>query len=87
MAIELDLEIVPKSAYTQSGLVMATALKLCILSEEALEGETDMTNQATDTDPLVIAACFSSRLIIGTGKYKDYAKTAALRRRAQRSSL
>ena len=57
---------------------MATALKLCILSEEALEGETDMTNQATDTDPLVIAGrVFSSRLIIGTGKYKDYAENAA----------
>ena len=57
---------------------MATALKLCILSEEALEGETYMTNQATDTDPLIIAGrVFSSRLIIGTGKYKDYAENAA----------
>ena len=57
---------------------MATALKLCILSEEALEGETDMTNQATDTDPLVIAGrVFSSRLFIGPGKYKDYAEKAA----------
>ena len=37
-----------------------------------------MTNQATDTDPLVIAGrVFSSRLIIGTGKYKDYAENAA----------
>ena len=37
-----------------------------------------MTNQATDTDPLTIAGrVFSSRLIIGTGKYKDYAENAA----------
>ena len=37
-----------------------------------------MTNQATDTDPLIIAGrVFSSRLIIGTGKYKDYAENAA----------
>ena len=37
-----------------------------------------MTNQATDTDPLIIASrVFSSRLIIGTGKYKDYAENAA----------
>ena len=57
---------------------MATALKLCILSEEALEGETYMTNQATDTDPLIIAGrVFSTRLIIGTGKYKDYVENAA----------
>jgi thiazole synthase len=57
---------------------MATGSKSCILSEEAPEGETDMTNQATDTDPLTIAGrVFSSRLIIGTGKYKDYAENAA----------
>ena len=57
---------------------MATALKLYILSEEAPEGETYMTNQATDTDPLIIAGrVFFSRLIIGTGKYKDYAENAA----------
>ena len=56
---------------------MATGSKSCILSEEAPEGETDMTNQATDTDPLTIAGrVFSSRLIIGTGKYKDYAENA-----------
>ena len=37
-----------------------------------------MTNQATDTDPLTIAGrVFSSRLIVGTGKYKDYAQNAA----------
>ena len=37
-----------------------------------------MTNQATDTDLLTIAGrVFSSRLIIGTGKYKDYAENAA----------
>ena len=37
-----------------------------------------MTNQVTDTDPLIIAGrVFSSRLIIGTGKYKDYAENAA----------
>jgi thiazole synthase len=37
-----------------------------------------MTKQATDTDPLTIAGrVFSSRLIIGTGKYKDYAENAA----------
>ena len=57
---------------------MATGSKSCILSEEAPEGESEMTNQATDTDPLTIAGrVFSSRLIIGTGKYKDYAENAA----------
>ena len=57
---------------------MAIGSKSCILSEEAPEGETDMTNEVTDTDPLTIARrVFSSRLIIGTGKYKNYAENAA----------
>ena len=57
---------------------MEIGSKSCILSEEAPEGETDMTTQVTDTDPLTIAGrVFSSRLIIGTGKYKDYAENAA----------
>ncbi len=57
---------------------MATGSKSCILLEGAPEGESEMTNQATDTDPLTIAGrVFSSRLIIGTGKYKDYEENAA----------
>ncbi|MFP5447142.1 MAG: thiazole synthase [Caulobacterales bacterium 32-67-6] len=45
----------------------ATALRLCILSEAA-----DMDDTWT-----VAGRTFTSRLIVGTGKYKDYATNAA----------
>ena len=65
VAIERNLEIVPKSAYTQINLTDGDRLEIV----HFIGGGSDDTND----DPLVIAGqTFSSRLIIGTGKYKDY---------------
>ena len=65
VAIERNLEIVPKSAYTQINLTDGDRLEIV----HFIGGG---ANDAND-DPLVIAGqTFSSRLIIGTGKYKDY---------------
>ncbi|MEZ7863945.1 MAG: sulfur carrier protein ThiS [Rhodospirillales bacterium] len=65
VAIERNLEIVPKSAYTQINLTDGDRLEIV----HFIGGGADDPND----DPLVIAGqTFSSRLIIGTGKYKDY---------------
>ena len=65
VAIERNLEIVPKSAYTQINLRDGDRLEIV----HFIGGGSDDAND----DPLVIAGqTFSSRLIIGTGKYKDY---------------
>ncbi|MGY9063387.1 MAG: sulfur carrier protein ThiS [Rhodospirillales bacterium] len=65
VAIERNLEIVPKSAYTQINLTDGDRLEIV----HFIGGGADDLND----DPLVIAGqTFSSRLIIGTGKYKDY---------------
>jgi thiazole synthase len=65
VAIERNLEIVPKSAYTQINLTDGDRLEIV----HFIGGGADDAND----DPLVIAGqTFSSRLIIGTGKYKDY---------------
>lgn len=65
VAIERNLEIVPKSAYTQINLTDGDRLEII----HFIGGGADDLND----DPLVIAGqTFSSRLIIGTGKYKDY---------------
>ena len=65
VAIERNLEIVPKSAYTQINLTDGDRLEIV----HFIGGGSDDAND----DPLVIAGkTFSSRLIIGTGKYKDY---------------
>ena len=65
VAIERNLEIVPKSAYTLINLTDGDRLEIV----HFIGGGADDLND----DPLVIAGqTFSSRLIIGTGKYKDY---------------
>ena len=65
VAVECNLEIVPKSTYTQTSLSDGDRLEIV----HFIGGG----DQAVTEDPLVIAGrTFSSRLIIGTGKYKDY---------------
>ncbi|NQV98626.1 MAG: sulfur carrier protein ThiS [Rhodospirillales bacterium] len=65
VAVECNLEIVPKSTYLQTRLNDGDRLEIV----HFIGGG----DQAANDDPLVIAGrSFSSRLIIGTGKYKDY---------------
>ncbi len=66
VAVERNLEIVPKSRYMKTDLCDGDRLEIV----HFIGGGND--RQGIE-DPLVIAGrTFSSRLIIGTGKYKDY---------------
>ncbi len=65
VAVERNLEIVPKSTYMNTDLSDGDRLEIV----HFIGGG----DQSANEDPLVIAGrTFSSRLIIGTGKYKDY---------------
>lgn len=75
VALERNLAIVPKSQYADT--VVADGDKLEIVhfigGGDAPQGEDTHTD-----DPLVIdGTAYRSRLIVGTGKYKDFAQTAA----------
>lgn len=72
VAIERNLEIVPKSQY--GGTVLESGDKLEIVHFIGGGAPADGGgNPAKDDDPLVIAGrSFRSRLILGTGKFKDY---------------
>jgi len=69
VAVERNREIVPKSSYQAQGLDDGDKLEIVhFIGGGAPDGA-----PAANDDPLVIAGrTFSSRLIIGTGKYKDY---------------
>jgi len=68
VAVERNLEIVPKSAYGQTALGDGDKLEIVHF----------IGGGNTDSDPLVVAGkSFNSRLLVGTGKYKDFEETAA----------
>jgi len=72
VAVERNLEIVPRSSYGSASLGEGDRLEIVhfIGGGNAPAGVVDK--------PLVVAGReFRSRLIIGTGKYKDYAENAA----------
>jgi thiazole synthase len=72
VAVERNLEIVPKSAY--AGVALAEGDRLEIVHFVGGGSEDDgLANDQWE----VAGRRFSSRLIVGTGKYKDYAVNAA----------
>jgi len=75
VAVERNLEIVPKSTYRAVGLSEGDRLEIV----QFIGGGNDMSGAAPIADkPFVIAGReLKSRLIIGTGKYKTYADNAA----------
>jgi len=88
VAVERNLEIVPRSTYGQAGLSEGDRLEIVHFigggNEMAAAGRpaapgTPAAPAAPVTDkPFVVAGrTLRSRLIIGTGKYKDYAENAA----------
>ncbi len=72
IAVERNLEIVPRSQYAQLQVADGDRLEIVHFIGGGME-------QPPVTDkPLVVAGhTFKSRLIIGTGKYKTYAENAA----------
>ena len=69
VAVERNLEIVPKSAYGATSLSDGDKLEIVhFIGGGAPE---------VGADPLVVAGqSFNSRLLVGTGKYKDFEETA-----------
>lgn len=71
IAVERNREIVPRSSYAETILNDGDALEIV----HFIGGGASSSSVAgtADGDPLVIAGhTFTSRLIIGTGKYRDY---------------
>ena len=73
VAVERNAEIVPRSATPGPGSRAAMRWRSCISSGEA---EMDATLPQDDTWT-VAGRRFSSRLIVGTGRYKDLEETGA----------
>ena len=75
VAVERNLEIVPRSTYAAVGLSEGDRLEIV----HFIGGGNEMVPTAPAHDkPFVVAGrTLRSRLIIGTGKYKDYAQNAA----------
>ncbi len=72
VALERNREIVPKSAFATTRIESGDRLEIVHFI-----GGGEVTPKAED-DPLVLAGrSYRSRLIVGTGKYRDFAETAA----------
>ena len=73
IAVERNLEIVPRSTYDQVALNEGDRLEIV----HFIGGGNAPVDIPLEDKPLVIAGhSFTSRLIIGTGKYKTYAQNA-----------
>jgi len=71
IAVERNLEIVPRSAYGETHVEEGDRLEIVHFI-----GGGDSSAETQD-EPLVVAGrTFRSRLIVGTGKYRDYAENA-----------
>jgi thiazole synthase len=74
IAVERNLQIVPRSTYDQVALSEGDKLEIV----HFIGGGNAPVDLPVEDKPLVIAGRrFESRLIIGTGKYKTYAENAA----------
>jgi thiazole synthase len=74
IAVERNLEIVPRSTYGDVALANGDRLEIV----HFIGGGNAPVTPPREDKPFVVAGhTFKSRLIIGTGKYKDYALNAA----------
>ena len=74
IAVERNLEIVPKSAYDLTAVAAGDRLEIV----HFIGGGADPAPAAVDDDTWEVAGRrFRSRLIVGTGKYRDFEQTAA----------
>ncbi|MDB5734522.1 MAG: thiS [Alphaproteobacteria bacterium] len=74
IAVERNLEIVPRSTYDQVQVSDGDRLEIV----HFIGGGNAPVDLPREDKPFVVAGkAFKSRLIIGTGKYKDYAMNAA----------
>ena len=74
VAVERNLEIVPRSRYAAVGLADGDRLEIV----HFIGGGNAPPAPLSEDKPLIVAGrTLRSRLIIGTGKYKSYAENAA----------
>ena len=74
IAVERNLEIVPRSTYGDVGLADGDRLEIV----HFIGGGNAPVTPPREDKPFVLAGkAYNSRLIIGTGKFKDYAQNAA----------
>ncbi len=78
IAIERNLEIVPCSAYGETVVDDGDRLEIVhFIGGGDAQAEADGASEATDDDTFEVAGRrYRSRLIVGTGKYKDFEETA-----------
>ncbi|HEY4266118.1 MAG TPA: sulfur carrier protein ThiS, partial [Micropepsaceae bacterium] len=74
VAVERNLEIVPRSTYAAVDLSEGDRLEIVHFIGG---GNMAAINPAVDKPFVVAGRTLRSRLIVGTGKYKDYAQNAA----------
>src|SRR3954462_15154562 len=74
IAVERNLEIVPRSTYSEVPVANGDRLEIV----HFIGGGNAPMDMPREDKPFVLAGkTFKSRLIIGTGKYKSYADNAA----------
>jgi thiazole synthase len=85
VAVERNLEIVPRSSYDATALADGDRLEIVHFigggapddAKASAAGSDAANDAALDDDPFIVAGrTFRSRLIIGTGKYKNYEENA-----------
>ena len=78
VALERNLEIVPRSLYGETGLDEGDSVEIVHFIGGGAEPAAPPAGAQADDDALVVAGRrFASRLIVGTGKYKDFEETRA----------
>jgi len=74
VAVERNLEIVPKTAYGETLLVDGDKFEIVHFIGGGSQ-EADLASAQDDDGFVVAGKKFSSRLLVGTGKYKDFEET------------
>ncbi|ANK81504.1 MAG: thiamine biosynthesis protein ThiS [Rhizobiales bacterium NRL2] len=72
IAVELNLEIVPRSAYHRTALEYGDQIEIV----HFIGGGADTASRRGEDSFTVAGRTFTSRLLVGTGKYKDYEQNA-----------
>ncbi|MGF1640232.1 MAG: sulfur carrier protein ThiS [Rhodospirillales bacterium] len=78
VAVERNLEIVPRSGYDAVTVADGDRIEIVhFIGGGSPDTGREVEDARTDDDPLIVAGRrYRSRLLVGTGKYRDFAETA-----------